>query len=226
MGTPPGLALRALKAIYPENSIMDTPVAPWCGAHVPSDMNDSIVISEPHNAPLEKAREDLLGPHIPAVPYLRRSHLRQLRLCSQRRRHLAHHPAAPQVPRNSVSSCTRVARRTLSCVEVCTSDTRAEMQGHQALPPDADANISYNAGISTCEKGEQWQEPDVTGTDIVKNDSEENSTKGHPTSMPLSLAWHQMSLSEDLADAYKLPADIYEAITKGMRIKTTLCEAI
>ncbi|CAK0818482.1 unnamed protein product, partial [Prorocentrum cordatum] len=89
------------------------------------------------------------------------------------------------------------------------------------VPSDMNDSIvisePHNAPLEKAREGEQWQEPDVTGTDIVKNDSEENSTKGHPTSMPLSLAWHQMSLSEDLADAYKLPADIYEAITKGMR---------
>jgi len=85
------------------------------------------------------------------------------------------------------------------------------MQNHQALaPPDAGANI----------------EKPGPGTDIMKNDAEEDGTKGRPTSTPLSLAWHRMSLSEDLADTYELPADIYEAITTSVHIKTTLCEAI
>ncbi|CAK0833966.1 unnamed protein product [Prorocentrum cordatum] len=129
---------------------------------------------------------------------------------SQRHRHLAHHLAAPQALRNPVSSGARVTRGALSCVEVCASGTRAEMQDHQALaPPDAGANAA-----------------EKPGAEVATDDAEEGGAKGRPRNTPLSLAWRRMSSSEDLADAHELPADIYEAITKSARIKTTLCEAI
>lgn len=67
---------------------------------------------------------------------------------------------------------------------------------------------------------------DSYGADTMKNDAAENGTKGRPTSTPLALAWHRMSSREDLAHKYELPSNIYEAITKCVRIHTTLSEAI
>merc|ERR1719291_343535 len=102
---------------------MDTPAAPWCGAHVPQDTNDS--------TEMYKALEEPMDPHIPAVPFLRHSDLLQLRLCSQRHRHLANHLAAPQDLRTPAQLCAHASRGTLSCEHVCTSVTRAEMQVNQ-----------------------------------------------------------------------------------------------
>ena len=181
---------------------MDTPAAPWCGAHVPYDTNEhalsSIGITELH-----EALEEPMDPHIPAVPFLRHSDLLQLRLCSQRHRHLAYHLTAPQDPRTPVPPCAHDPRGTRSCEQVCTLGTRTEMQVNQAQPNSIEKH----------------------GNDITENDAEEDGTTRRP-SVPLALAWHRMALSENLADKYQLPADIYEAITKSVRTNTNLCEAI
>ena len=134
LGTPPGLALHAMKENHSEKSIMDTPAAPWCSAHVPPDTNDSIGITELHKAP-----EEPIDPHIPAVPFLRHSDLLQLRMCSQRHRHLAQHLTAPQDLRTPVQLCAHDPCGTLSCEQVCTSGTRMEPQVNQVQ-----ANIIEN----------------------------------------------------------------------------------
>ena len=187
-----------MKENHSEKSIMDTPAAPWCSAHVPPDTNDSIGITELH-----KALEEPMDPHIPAVPFLRHSDLLQLRLCSQRHRHLAQHLTAPQDLRTPVQLCAHDPCGTLSCEQVCTSGTRMELQVNQVQ-------------ASIIEKH---------GNDITENDAEEDGTTRGP-SVPLALAWHRMASSENLADKYQLPADIYEAITKSVRNNTNLCEAI
>eukprot|EP00959_Pyramimonas_sp_CCMP1952_P377143 7899395-Pyramimonas_sp.AAC.1 len=96
---------HALATNLSEEPIMDTHAAPWRGAHVPQDTNDSIGITE-----LRTALEEPMDPRIPAAPFLRHSDLFQLRLCSQRRRHLAHHLAAPHDLRTPFQPCAHDPR--------------------------------------------------------------------------------------------------------------------